>query len=1263
MFTIASSPYLSASSPTNNMRSGAGTAEPLLGNSRAEFQLKKSGRRRGYEFIEGNTPMGYAYEVFTIVLIVLNVLAFVLASQLDASVPDDARWTCSWCGVWWSGDDSLPGNSPVLELLTMAVFTVDYMVRFWATQEDAKEHPSSFYGHVRYIFSFFSLVDLVSILPFYIDLIDTSTDIPASQFFRMFRLFRMMRVRRYHEAFTLFDDVLLNNAHVLGVAGFVGFATWVIIAALYYVAERFNAEMIYCPSILAAQAKGQCLDFDAAACTYDAFGRVVAASCGTNCAGAQCYNLFESILSSMYFTLLNLFGEFPLADKHAGWGRVVAAFTAIVAVAVFAIPTGIVGNGFNDMLEERRDARAKEEARARFQKAQGRVLAAAAFGKMNSVNMHTEEVSNKPRGESETVGDRRTFRGRLFNFLHAKSSSGVVFEYSIFFLIFLNVLGFLFETVSFVKDDKGTMDFFEAFEFFSVLVFTIEYLLRLYAVGEVELYGYHPVWGRLSWMTSFYAMVDLVSIAPWYFSKILPLGKNGTTFVRSLRLLRMLKAEQYNEAFTVLDDVVRAQSDVLVVTGFTAMVLWIFFSVLMYYAERNNPDPEMREYYFSIPDAMWMTLLNLSGESPVCNFTAWGKLITGFIGIVGCGVFGIPIGIMGAGFEDWVAEKEEEKAKAREGDESPEDSEQLTIDMTDEDEGLGPKSFRRRVYDLVEAKTTSGKYFEAFIFLLIFASIVTTSIQTVESVGCSVTGTSTIRICEIMDSFEVVAVIIFSMEYLLRLYSVPEDPDYKEYKSGASKICRYVFSFYSIIDLLAILPFYLKFAIPVLDKYDNYLRLCRILRLFKLDKYVPSISLLDDVLRAKKDPLIVTGFCAGVITIIFSALLYISEMNDTVNQIDPIPNDGCKANCTQADRFKDAFMAIPLAVIHLSGDYPIVNYDTWARVLNFFGVIIGVGLVSIPAGLIANGFSEVVEENQAAHTAHPDIVKYTLPEQVPTVVFDAMATKVHRFLNATDGAGKAFNGVIFVLIVLNVCAVVLETIPGINEQWGEHNFNIFEAFSVIVFTIEYLLRVFSVVKDREHFYSRYFYCTTFFGIVDLLAILPWYIQVIFFPHNASMAVIFRIFRLFRVLQLEHFCEAFTLLDDVYRQSENVLKATGLMALIIWLLSGVLFYLFESNNPNWCKDNNCDQPNANPAFGDIPSALYYTAIFLGGEWAKTDFTFGGKVLCILLVVVGIGIYSIPIGSLFDAFGDVIGGGDDDEGNEDESDQEFGEAIYR
>ena len=176
---------------------------------------------------------------------------------------------------------------------------------------------------------------------------------------------------------------------------------------------------------------------------------------------------------------------------------------------------------------------------------------------------------------------------------------------------------------------------------------------------------------------------------------------------------------------------------------------------------------------------------------------------------------------------------------------------------------------------------------------------------------------------------------------------------------------------------------------------------------------------------------------------------------------------------------------------------------------------------------------------------------------------------------------------------------------------------------------DYGLRLFSARQSREALYSPLVYATTFFGIVDLISVLPWYIQIVLARTghlNGDEAKIFRIFRIFRVLQLEDFMVAFSKLDNVFRASKDVLKATGLMAIIIWVGSSALFFIFEENNPNFrechssiplvgseeepgcydfestsaCNDfypDMCSQA----IFTNMPNTMFFVAVFLGGEW--------------------------------------------------------------
>lgn len=370
-------------------------------------------------------------------------------------------------------------------------------------------------------------------------------------------------------------------------------------------------------------------------------------------------------------------------------------------------------------------------------------------------------------------------------------------------------------------------------------------------------------------------------------------------------------------------------------------------------------------------------------------------------------------------------------------------------------------------------------------------------------------------------------------------------------------------------------------------------------------------------------------------------------------------------------------------------------------------VIAAVGVVSVPSGLIASGFLEIVQsktkKKQGIGRAGDDWYEIRLRELKdvepppskfgPTV--DRWQFAVNEWLNGKeDETGKTkfstpayiSRAFIFFIIITNVIAVVLESVPSIDKAVGNQKgnfFDVFEAISVSVFLAEYLARLFCAPKNKEALYSTLIYATTFFGIIDFLSTAPWFIEnfllaVGVLREDDDSVRIFRIFRIFRLFQLEDFITAFSKLDNVFRASMDVLKATGLLALIIWVGCGALFFIFEENNPNWREcdasvpthTDNAKAPRcydfdstaacnefypglcSQKAFMDMPNSLYYTAVFLGGEWGVVDFTWPGRLVCLFLCVVGIALYAIPIGTLFDSFGAVLGMGGDDEEEEEE-----------
>ena len=556
-----------------------------------------SRRQRLYDFLEAKTSGGQTYEYFIILLIVVNVVCFILASLFVEEYnpePWAARGDSGICGNRCDAllfgnyrDNGLEGlhlgATSILELITIAVFSAEYLLRLYTCDlENAKFQ--GVWGRIRYIPTFFSVVDLVSTVPFYMDaFVLRDTDIAGSAFLRMFRLLRMMRVEgRYDTALTMVDDVYAAQKSILGTALFIGITTWMAVASLYYLVERKSLDMIYCGA-----APDYCGDHDAidtSLCTIDEWGIVDCSDAGcppTEEFPEPCYNLYQSIPLASYFALLNLFGEFPLMDQHSFGGMIVGTFTAIVAVAVFALPAGIVGNGFEDQVAQR------------TQSDQSPIV---------ERTLRTDGFEGNPQ----------TVRGRLYNFLHAQITPGsVAFDSFINVLVVGTALTFTIDTLNDIPQSWRT--FLDIFEFLAVCVFTGEYISKVYSSLEDPKFFLSGISGGLwKYATHFLPVVDLLSVAPYWLEvlwtgTIFDSGGNGTggSLVKALRLLRILRFEKYTHAFTSFDDVVHRNLDVLAVTAFTAILFWVFFGAFLYFTERDNPDEEMASNYNTVPNAMW----------------------------------------------------------------------------------------------------------------------------------------------------------------------------------------------------------------------------------------------------------------------------------------------------------------------------------------------------------------------------------------------------------------------------------------------------------------------------------------------------------------------------------------------------------------------------------------------------------------------------------------------------------------------------------
>src|SRR5574344_374756 len=206
-------------------------------------------------------------------------------------------------------------------------------------------------------------------------------------------------------------------------------------------------------------------------------------------------------------------------------------------------------------------------------------------------------------------------------------------------LILLNVIVFILDTESIIHNRYSTFIYY--FDVISVVIFTVEYLMRVFVLEKIS-YIFKPL-----------MLIDLFSIVPFYLSFM----KLNTMFLRVMRmcrLLRVFKLERYLFAFKRIHKCLARRKDELLVTLFIFISGVLFFATVMYFVEGGvNPNG-----FGSIPKASWWAVITCTtvGYGDVCPITALGKLICGITAVFGACLHGLLIGLFTMAFIDMFNE-------------------------------------------------------------------------------------------------------------------------------------------------------------------------------------------------------------------------------------------------------------------------------------------------------------------------------------------------------------------------------------------------------------------------------------------------------------------------------------------------------------------------------------------------------------------------------------------------------------------------------
>jgi len=221
--------------------------------------------------------------------------------------------------------------------------------------------------------------------------------------------------------------------------------------------------------------------------------------------------------------------------------------------------------------------------------------------------------------------------------------------------------------------------------------------------------------------------------------------------------------------------------------------------------------------------------------------------------------------------------------------------------------------------------------------------------------------------------------------------------------------------------------------------------------------------------------------------------------------------------------------------------------------------------------------------------------------------------RIHEIIFEADTPeGKTFDITLLVMIVLSIIAVMLESVESINDKY-HHQLIIAEWVLTILFTIEYALRMYCVRSRRKYAFS-------FFGIVDLLSILPTYLSLfVVGPLNQLMIIrILRLLRIFRIFKLGHFMGESAHILNALKASQAKISVFMFFVMVMVILMGSIMHLIEGG--------------VNDGFNNIPNSIYWAIVTLTtvGYGDISPITPIGKFLSAIVMILGYAVIAVPTG---------------------------------
>ena len=479
---------------------------------------------------------------------------------------------------------------------------------------------------------------------------------------------------------------------------------------------------------------------------------------------------------------------------------------------------------------------------------------------------------------------------------------------------------------------------------------------------------------------------------------------------------------------------------------------------------------------------------------------------------------------------------------------------------------------------------------------------------------------------------------VFVLEFILRLWALDLHP---KFENKDHKAISYIFSFFGMVDLISALSL-IMYTISIF--YSPLLDLSRIFRLMfflKLIRYSTSFEIIWSVIKRKKEELLITLMLSLILMFFGAIFIYVAEHE------------------AQPDVITNLFSSMWFSAINLFtiGYGEIVPLTLFGKIVSAVISILGVTLFLLPAAVIGSGFIDELEERNPSIGFCPNCNKTMQKEafyrdiykkrrgRIPNVVKraleaekekappkDTLKRKIYTLLEFPFPKKLAQISVFFffaTLITLNVLAIMVETNPVLSVEMRPILIGVY-IFSLIIFTIDYILRVWSCTASEEPKYQnpvkgRLRYIISPMAIADLIVVIALLLMLLpheIVPFNRS---VFLILLLCVVFKIGHFIDVFKVAGLIFKDTKREFLGAIFISLMFLVFAATALFYVERNA----------QPNK---FSSVPATLWFGIV----TFTTTGFgdmypvTTGGRFLTVALAFLGVAFFTLPAGILGSSF---------------------------